>query len=304
VLIFAVDRQLIDGAETAMNSIEIAISQIGLAAAVFLPIYKLFDFVEENVAAEPKKAISAWLKDTKNSDPTFVVSKNIIHVFQTLYGAKQFSTRCIGRVVLLSTLAMLISLTVVGGWKPLFAGTEKVCLDGDSNCWDVNTTQYAIKALMVYFFCVNIPIDYIAVGVTRFLLARSRSQHLSLKTGLGFLIFDVVAKAILAFLGIFCVKIFDPDYILGSFFGALYSIVVEDPLAKNTVKAAFLAMLLVSLWIWIYYFSLLAFGNIARMRWFLDIEEHPIRSVGLVTAAASTVVYGLVLLIFQLHFSG
>jgi hypothetical protein len=294
----------------AMNSIEIAISQLVLATAVFLPIYKLFDFVEQNVAAEPKKAISAWLRNIKNSDASFVVSGNIIHVFQTLYGAKQFSTRCIGRVVLLSTLAMLISLTVVGGWKPLFAGTERECLDfGDhSDCWDRPTTQYATEALILYFFCVNIPVDYIAVGVTRFLLARLRSSHLSLKRGLGMLIFDVVAKAILAFLGIFCVKIVYPDYLFGSFFGALFSITSGDPLAKNIVRAAFLAMLLVSLWIWIYYFSLLAFGNIARtsalvnlMRWFLDIENHPIRSVGLVTAAASTVVYGLVLLIFQLH---
>jgi hypothetical protein len=290
-----------------MNSIEIAISQLILAAAVFLPIYKLFDFVEQNVAAEPKKAISAWLRDIKNSDASFVVSKNIIHVFQTLYGAKQFSVQCAGRVALLSTLAMLISLTVVGGWKPLFAGTEKVCLEY-LGCEDMPTTRYATEALIVYFFCVNIPVDYIAVGVTRFLLARLRSSHLSLKMGLGLLIFDVMAKAIIAFLGIFCVKIFDPDYILGSFFGALYSIVVEDPLAKNIVKAAFLAMLLVSLWIWIYYFSLLAFGRtsvvVNWMRWFLDIEEHPIRSVGLVTATVSTVVYGLILLIFQLHFNG
>ena len=55
-----------------MNSIEIAISQLVLATAVFLPIYKLFDFVEENVAAEPKKAISAWLKNIKNSDASFI----------------------------------------------------------------------------------------------------------------------------------------------------------------------------------------------------------------------------------------
>jgi hypothetical protein len=70
------------------------------------------------------------------------------------------------------------------------------------------------------------------------------------------------------------------------------------------ISAGFLGLVFGSLWIWMYYFSLLAFKEsnvlVNWLRWFLDIDEQPIRSVGVVTAGISTIAYGLVLLVFQL----
>jgi hypothetical protein len=307
------------------------VAQITLAVGMYPSIFKLFAFVEDRTSPQAKKDIAAWLKRIDVSGIARTISDNVVYAFRTLYGARHFSLRCLWRVGLLATVALVISLSVVGGWKPLFTTEEKECIawgpwrdavspNGEfrispppCRTWDV--TGDAAKRLAEFFLLVNVPIDYVAIGVTRLLLSRLSTSRLSFKRGFLLLVFDLVTKSVLAVLGLFFIPnvelLFKPcppeSLCLGPGFGALVGLLTGKGLEGPIARASFLAMLLGSLWIWMYYFSLLAFGSIGRthrfvawLRWFLDIDGQPIRSIGAVTAAISTLVYAFVLLAFQL----
>jgi hypothetical protein len=273
-------------------------TQLVLAAAVFPMIYKLFDWVESNTSPQFKTTVRDWLQGTV-LDPVRSVSNNITHVFQSLYGQRQFSRLCFVRVILLSALTMIISLTVLGGWAGLFVREETNCLL--DKCWTNDVTGEAAKKLATFFVFLNIPIDYIAVGLTRALLSRVRGVRLGFAAGLKFLLLDVLTKAVLAIFGL-VVLVAVEEVIDGGSFRLLIDLWYEAmnySFRGTIVRASLLAMLLGSAWIWMYYFSLLA--TIAgRLRGILDIQEHPIRSIGLVTAAVSTGFYALVLLVLQI----
>src|SRR4051812_35074120 len=59
-----------------------------------------------------------------------------------------------------------------------------------------------------------------------------------------------------------------------------------------------------TLWIWVYVFTRNNFRYILRLldrtRWWLDVEEHPVRSLGIVTAALSSLAYFVVLVVTKL----
>jgi hypothetical protein len=76
---------------------------------------------------------------------------------------------------------------------------------------------------------------------------------------------------------------------------------VTGPIAR----ASFLAMLVSSLWVWMYNFVLLAFGSkpsvaaIDRLRRTLNIKEHPIKSSGFVASILSAIIAFPITLILQ-----
>jgi hypothetical protein len=314
---------------------------LAAGVAVFWGFYKFFDFIEQNASDEIKKPISEWLAQVKIRNAAAVVSVNVAYAFESFFGARQLSWRCVWRVVAFSALAMAISLIVVGGWKPLFTTVETVCREAwqrdplkdpcppgqfcfnsfPRSCQSFDVTGVAAKKLLTFFVLINVPIDFIAVGVTRWLLFRLRHFQLSWKKSVLFLSFDVATKCILIVIGIYIISdvqhMLNPDpcahaeglcfgfggpawdYVIGLLTGTG----LEGPIARSS----FLAMLLCSLWIWLYNLGLLAFGSaksdtaIDRLRRSLNIRDHPIRSIGLIASFFSAVATVLLLLLMQLQ---
>jgi hypothetical protein len=82
------------------------------------------------------------------------------------------------------------------------------------------------------------------------------------------------------------VQALDPSYVIRQ----------EDPVA--IVLAV--SVLLSSLWIWIYVFVVRnltkVYKAILALRWTLDFAKHPVKSLGVITAAICSVVYFCILL--------
>lgn len=269
------------------------IAQLCLAAGAFPAVYKWFSFIEDRTSPEARKEISAWLKRLEIPNPALTVSNSVAQAYGGLYGSRQFSIRCLWRVALFSTIALLISMTLLGAWKPVLFGPDRFI-------WT--------RLVVVMFVFLNIPAEYVAVGTTRLLLSKLRGPAIEMRTGLWLLACDVLVKIVLVILAIVIYSILDNGNLRFRRFSPFDLIQIAISGAFSVINASLLAMLLGSLWIWMYYFSLLLIrkagrGNVALnwMRWFLDIENQPIRSVGLVTATISTGAYALILLTMQLR---
>jgi hypothetical protein len=77
--------------------------------------------------------------------------------------------------------------------------------------------------------------------------------------------------------------------------------ILNGPIA-NEVAVLFYASLLPTVWIWLFYVSVLISRAVRRInpvieltRYTLDVREHPLRSVGVVAAALCTAIYGFIL---------
>jgi hypothetical protein len=296
------------------------------SAAVFGAFYKFFSVFEEVASDEIKAPLSMWLQQLKIPDAGGVLSKNVVYAFNSLFGKRQFSLQCIGRVALFSTIAMFISLIALRAWRPMFMtehcwGTafssnggllavveelkfnaeEELKFDVPPPCMMEDVTGEAAKSLLTFFVLINLPIDYVAVGITRTLLRGLRRFQLSWIKTLSFLGFDVVAKCILLVGAVMVIAKIDPGTSLDFMVGVVYNYGLRGPVAR----ASFLAMLISSLWIWMYNLVLLAFGSkrgSAVFNWLrraFNIREHPIQSAGFVAALLSAIVAFPITLILQ-----
>jgi len=175
-------------------------------------------------------------------------------------------------VTILSILYTIVTMTVLRSFGALFETTERRCWI--SCCGSIkDITGAAAYGLFIFLICVNIPIDFAAAGVTRGHLARLKQSEPRFTNGLRLLLLDILIKTIFAFIGLFislfvgvifakqsCVEQHSLGFCIGI---ALFTIIELLPLSgmewlvpawATTFPALFLAMLLCSLWIWMYFF--------------------------------------------------
>jgi hypothetical protein len=117
----------------SMSFLEGLTAQLVLAAGIFPSIYKLFAWVEDRTSPEARRDISSWLKRIHVPGAALAVSNNIVDAFNTLYGTKQFSVKCIFRVVLLATVSIALAMLLLGIWKDIFPIPFQ-CPKDEPNC--------------------------------------------------------------------------------------------------------------------------------------------------------------------------
>jgi hypothetical protein len=335
----------IDGIREESLSI---LSAIAAAAAgsgvVFWSFSRFFDKVEKVTSPEFKKPLSELLQRIKIPNASNVMSKNVVYAYNSFFGSAQFSWQCVGRVIIFSAVAMAISLIAVRGWKPLFTTTQSSCtgalelpllaaaaesdrrfelppdfrFDVPPPCTTFDVTGEAAKSLLMFFFVINLPIDYVAVGMTRILLGGLRRFQFSWRIVMLLALCDIVVKCILlkvgldaitraevilypcdpAERGLACLGGISWDFVMGVLSGTG----LKGPIAR----ASLLSLLVSSLWIWMYNVGLLALRSertgttINWLRRALDIKNQPIGAAGFLAALLSAAVTFPVILILQI----
>jgi hypothetical protein len=282
--------------------------QLIVAVGIFPAIVKVFSTVEESFSEQAKQKISSLIGKLEQVHAFSDVPK-VSSIFEQVFGPRLLSLKCIYRVAIVASVSyLLVSLSVVRLEPETYAQAD------------------ALKKLAVFLLFINYPAEYICLAGTRGIVQGLESSGdlmftlpTSIKDGMharwgkyeewrGWdpILFLVDCYWKLVWTGFF----YSLGLTLKHFFEGTSFVVTptyyhldpsfmfrqEDPAALVLA----VSVLLSSLWIWIYVFVLRNLATVYKvvlaLRWTLDFEKHPLKSLGVITAAICSVVYFCILL--------
>jgi hypothetical protein len=275
--------------------------QLLVAAGIFPTIVKVFSIVEDSLSEQAKQKISSVINKLDQVHVPGDVLK-VSSIFEQVFGPRHWSLKCIYRVAIVASISyLLVSLSVVT-LEP-----EKYGQAG------------TLRKLAFFLLLTNFPAEYIGLAATRqfvqgleysgdlivqlptWIKDRMRARWGKYEEWRRWYLMLFLADCYwkLVWTATFYYRppqersLIDQ---LGSAFDPSFMFRREDPVA--VVLAV--SVLLSSLWIWIYVFVLRHLANVYKvvlaLRWTLDFEKRPVKSLGVITAAICSVVYFCILL--------
>ena len=244
-------------------------------------LYGLFDKAGKVIDPESRQVVTRWLKNLdlpeKNWPSMFVA------LFDRVFTERHLSWRCFRRSSAASFVA--ISLAVLAVDASIF---ERVGVEG---------IFFNVLALFLFTLLINLLPDYLSLYETRLVLGFMAKPGGWIRT-LALLIFDLAATMLISFVVGFVV-------LAGPFVSSTVKEIAEtfwqgltfsglDALGGIFIYTTFLT----SVWLWLYALSGFLVKAIARSRKglhflqrHLNLEEHPLRSMGFVLMLLVTVGY-------------
>jgi hypothetical protein len=280
--------------------------QLVVAVGIFPAIVKVFSTVEESLSEQAKQKISSVINKLDQVHVPGDVPK-VSSIFEQVFGPRHLSLKCIYRVAIVASVSyLLVGLSVVRLEPETYAQAD------------------ALKKLAALLLLINFPSEYVGLLVTRAIVQRLESSGdlmFNLPTwvkdrmharwgkyeewrGWDPILFLADCYWKLAWTGLF----YSWGLTLKHFFGGSFLVAptyYHDPffMFRQEDSAAMVlavSVLLSSLWIWIYVFVLRNLKNVYKvvlaLRWTLDFEKRPLKSVGVITAAICSVLYFCILL--------
>ena len=253
-------------------------------------IYGLFDKAGKVIDPESKKAVTGWLKNLdlleKNWPLMFVV------LFDRVFTEKHLSWRCFRRSSVASFAAVVMITLVV------LTVDASIIEDGLVN----EDIVFFIAVVVFVTLILNLLPDYLSLYETRFVLGFMAKSDGGLRTT-ALLVFDLAATMLISFVVGFVVMM------------GLFLLIMGDPYTFTEMAEAFwqgltfsgnnastgifiYSTFLTSVWLWLYALSGFLVKAISRSRKglqflqrHLNLEEHPLRSMGFVLMLLVTVGY-------------
>jgi hypothetical protein len=282
--------------------------QLGVAAAIFPAIVKVFSTVEDSLSEQAKQKISSLTNKLGQAQIPSEPPK-VSLVFEQVFGPRQVSFTCISRVAMLASISyLLVSLSVLT-LEPEKYGTG------------------ALWRLTVLLVLINFPAEWVGLSATRAFvdrleysgdlvvrLPRWMKDRMHARWGnyeewrrwdLILFLADCYWKLVWAGIFFNYAAVFKGLNEGHSWYDTPRDQGWLDPsiLFRHEDPAAIVlavSVLLSSLWIWIYVFLLRNLANVYKvvlaLRWTLDFEKRPLKSLGVITAAICSVVYFCILL--------
>jgi hypothetical protein len=294
------------------------LASLVVGSGLFATVLGFFWRLEEIVSPEAKRAISAWLKRLEVSPSLATWPDQFATLFDRLFGEKHLSWRCFRR----SCMASLATAAATSlAWAILRPDEFAVTLaSADASA------STLIGLLLMY----SLLPDYLSLLKTRYVIksiAAKKSQMAVVLLLIADAAASVIILIILvwsSFVLIF-ILVFVPRvvylYLIGDlitltqwvipYFGrvvGLYTnfsryIVIYGPMLLSPPGTSFspgvflYATLFTSIWAWLYALAGGAVRLAARARpglsflkWLLDIDGHPLRSIGVIAGALSCLV--------------
>jgi hypothetical protein len=272
---------------TAVDFIFQFLGPTGSIAVLFGAIYKAFGIVDTNSSKDANARYSSVIKSGEYRNFIHTFPKIILPIFKQIFGNRHLSIKCIRRSIEISIISMTISFafSVLHHWNHFYHDLieERIA---------TTFLRDLIINMVILYACWSLIPDYLNLWKTRALLQffanRQRSHPII------FMVFVACADLIggfIVFYTIIGVLIFRTTIDWEMFQGLVY----ELPFAN-----LFWAGMVPSLWLWL---NLMAVTFTTLMnkssRYFefmfhrLDVEEHPIRSVGFVAATTVCALYGI-----------
>jgi hypothetical protein len=267
--------------------------QMAVAAAIFPAIVKIFSTVEETLSDKAKQKLTSFINRLDTSHIPIVEVPKTGLVFDTVFGPRHWSLFCVYRVALVAaTSYVLVSLSVL-----VYEPTKYGHLD-------------ALKALAINLVLVNLPAEYLALWATRGFVSEKPtdefkpSEKLPRLRNLVPFIGDCFAKVVYVTMFAAMSGLIQESrglWLLGTFVDVWTAFHHPDMLVP------LVSVFLSSLWIWVYIFVLHNSTQIYRaalaLKWTLNFEKHPVRSLGLVTASLCSLLYFCTLFVARLFSS-
>jgi hypothetical protein len=250
--------------------------QAVLAAGVFPLVYQVFAAFEDDMSAAVKARVAEAARTIDRKPHPGAASA--YDVFQSVFSPSHFSLRCAGAVLLVSAIAYLLTVLSIRGMREIL----------------LIQPVFYLREVMPLSVLINFVAAFVALGATRLLVERIDPAS-GLKT-LGLFALDTGIKGALVWLVAYLSL-----SLLGFIEGWRMSapgVFIQDILdAEPAVFVSiFTPLFLSSLWIWIYAGCRHLLPRLASgLRRLLDFETRPVRSLGLVTAATSSVLAFVVL---------
>jgi hypothetical protein len=285
------------------------LSSSGLPALTAAATLALFEIAERVVSPEAKEALTAQIKEF-TPERALALPRGAIELFSRVFGDRQFSWKCVRRSILFSIVAnvMLCALIVLSNPSSLL--------------WKATGDDISIVARAAVVWLLFIPlIDFLNLYKTRsvlFALARrpvSVSLLISILLGdflIGLMVFHWLFRIDFIFTEDFTMDPWIVGYLiqhpsgLWDTFGINIGLIARHLSFRDFDSGMFYASMLPSIWLWLYVSSMFLTrglirigGTIALVRWVLNIEKAPLRSLGVV-AAILVFVFVLVLSLIEL----
>ncbi len=290
--------------------------QLAVAAAIFPAIVKVFSTVEDSLSEQAKQKIGSLINRLDNANVLNAGAPKISLIFDAVFGSRQFSLACFYRVILVAVVSyVLVSLAVLTLAPQRYAHPE------------------SLMRWFIFLLFVNVPAEYFGLWMPRRLIAKQDPQYEPtvpnwLKTNrwwrerrlseqqrkrtllerhpqwlcLQLFLMDCGGKFALTAM-LFAYVISNEEIL-----SALNTDEMAEIIVRSVRNPAFLVPLisvfLSALWIWVYVFVRLnlrtAYKVALMLKWSLDVEKHPIRSIGVITAAVCSAIYFCVLFVTRL----
>lgn len=295
--------------------------QIGIAIAIIPVIVKAFATVEDALSDQARQKIVSLLN--AKLDPSRQTSQEIPEIgsiFDAVFGARHFSVFCFIRILIIALISyVLVSFSV------LYLEFDKL------------ENIASVKNLAIYFVVLNVPIEYLCLGYTRYLTRRLERPpsdpaldwgerwnltppalrwwerwNVAPKTKpvrrpswpvLRYLLQDTGLKVLSTgwITGIFFRSslYFDPKFKSFPYWLLGPWLTVWQELNSPALVIPVVSIVLSALWIWIYVGVMRNIGAIYKMaialKWTLDVEKHPVKTLGVLTAFICSAVYFFIL---------
>jgi hypothetical protein len=274
-------------------------------------VYGVFELGEKLTSQRAKDALSRWLVsfDVRKAK---TLPDGTLEIFQRIFGDRHFSLRCFIRSAAFSLGAMV------------FIGIIAFLIDPnkafEALIKPYSPHSYGDLLLMVRLWLPwSILIDYVSLFKTRIILqAFTRMRRSTIMMSTAILAGDLVAYHLLYSLGL----LFMWFAILGvnhawtdiseGWFGMVIWTIKELPMRITYLPTFGDKLYLIffwggfapSIWMWLYVLALFVTRALLRseklvnwLRWFLDIEKTPFRSIGAVAAILAFVASAAIILI-------
>jgi hypothetical protein len=244
----------------------------------FATVFKTFSHFDKIQSRTNRRFVSRWLLGL--SVPQTEWNAFFTELFAVFFGPKHLSMQCVWRSLILSSgLVTAASLYVIYKHNEL------------------NTIQHAkewatLYSILILTGCI---VDYFSLWKTRIILTKVpyfRIWNVILTIGLDFAITTLVYCAFCVF---FQIEIYDVHFASwDGIFGTVFLLVRNILIGSSNFSLFYCVTLLTSAWLWAYLLVNYIMrgvsyipGCIRKLSKIADLQEHPVRTLGFVTAAFS-----------------
>ena len=264
----------------------------------------LFSRSEKVASPDAKNAITRWLKNVKLEGTPTTWPSTFADVFDSIFGKKHFSWRCFWRSCVASLIAVIVVASIWAVLRPDdVAGFFDELRSGSFG-------HFLLWFYGAFFVFLNLFPDYVSLLESRYIIRRmSTAQH---STGriLSLLALDFVLTVSIFFATPF-LFFFVNSYASGDtaadalevytgFIAEIleYGVFLKSPYDSLSFGIFFYTTFFTSVWVWLYAISGLVVKlagylgiGFSRLKWFLDIENKPLHSLGVISMLLVTMIY-------------
>jgi hypothetical protein len=279
-------------------------AKAGSIAALFASTLGLFVFIEKMSSPQALGDFTRYLKSTDFAATVVHLPEDTRGLFQQVFGARHFSWRCVRASVLFSLAA------IAGIWGLAFLNRPVAVVEL------VRTWGFQLLTVLAGWTIWSLVPDYFNLLKTRMVLDIIAARQISRASVLiiilftdlllGWVIFQVTFIPVFFFVGELIssgpVEALIDIYYRFKAFGLTY-VSLFAPLSY-ALTIFFLPGMLPSVWLWLYVAATLIVRLAVRtapllrfLMYLLDIDKHPIRSVGIVAAMLISGAYTIFLAI-------